>query len=87
MCLRNLVVTERRDVVVLDEEGTAAERDLVHDDGEAVDVTRLSARYVRVAEPLLFTQQLGRRPQQRYTSQNTNRKSPNCSLEFAVAGR
>ena len=40
--------TERVYVVVLDEERSAAERNLVHDDREAVDVAWLSAGHVRV---------------------------------------
>ena len=57
-------------VVRLEEERSAAERDLVHDDAEAVHVARLRALDVRVAQPLLISQQLGRRPQQRCTQQD-----------------
>ena len=59
-------LTKRGDVVLLDAERTATERDLVDDDGKAVDVSGLCSRHVRVSQPLLFSQQLRRRPQQCY---------------------
>jgi len=60
------------DVILFEEKWAATKRYLMDDDAEAVNVTGLSARHVRVPQPFLFPQQLGCRPQQRYSTHNTS---------------